>query len=66
MWAPILDRARERGEIRSTITNEKACEWLALVQLILVGRLDFEDPGDPSHRQLIETFVVPAFLAHPL
>ncbi|AHH19885.1 transcriptional regulator, TetR family [Nocardia nova SH22a] len=65
MWAPILDRARERGELRAEITNEEAAEWLALVQLILVGRLDFADPDDPSHRKLIETFVLPAFLTSP-
>jgi AcrR family transcriptional regulator len=62
MWGPIFDRARERGELRAGMTNEQACEWLALVQLILVGRLDFEDPADPSHRVLLETFVLPAFL----
>ncbi|MBF6148831.1 TetR/AcrR family transcriptional regulator [Nocardia aobensis] len=63
MWGPILDRARETGELRQDITNEEACEWLALVQLILVGRLDFEDPDDPAHRRLLETFMLPAFLA---
>ncbi|WP_019925262.1 TetR/AcrR family transcriptional regulator [Nocardia sp. BMG111209] len=62
MWGPIFDRARERGELRAGITNEQACEWLALVQLILVGRLDFEDPADPAHRLMLETFVLPAFL----
>ncbi|MEV5835900.1 helix-turn-helix domain-containing protein [Nocardia sp. NPDC052112] len=65
MWAPILDRARERGELRDDVSNEKACEWLALVQLILVGRFDFDDPDDPSHRQLLETFVLPAFVPAP-
>ncbi|MGW5519177.1 AMP-binding protein [Nocardia africana] len=49
--------------LRQDITNEEACEWLALVQLILVGRLDFEDPDDPAHRRLLETFMLPAFLA---
>jgi len=63
MWGPILDRARERGELRPGIDNEKACEWLGLVQLILVGRFDFEDPSDPSHRRMLESFVLPAFLA---
>ncbi|MCX4098450.1 TetR/AcrR family transcriptional regulator [Nocardia sp. alder85J] len=62
MWGPIFDRARERGELRAGMSNERASEWLALVQLILVGRLDFENPADPSHRALIETFVLPAFL----
>ncbi|MFC8529887.1 TetR/AcrR family transcriptional regulator [Nocardia sp. NPDC057227] len=62
MWGPILDRARERGELRPEIDNEKACEWLGLVQLILVGRFDYDDPSDPSHRQMLQNFVLPAFL----
>ncbi|WP_319945710.1 hypothetical protein [Nocardia macrotermitis] len=36
---------------------------MALVQLILVGRFDFDDPADPAHRKLLETFMLPAFLA---
>ncbi|MBH0781052.1 TetR/AcrR family transcriptional regulator [Nocardia bovistercoris] len=62
MWGPIFDKARARGEMRDDIDNEQACEWLGLVQLILVGRLDFENPDDPSHRQMLETFVLPAFV----
>lgn len=62
MWGPILDRARERGELRPEIDNKKACEWLGLVQLILVGRFDYDDPADPSHRQLLQDYVLPAFL----
>ncbi|WP_280420445.1 TetR/AcrR family transcriptional regulator [Nocardia carnea] len=62
MWGPILDRARERGELRHGIDNEKACEWLGLVKLILVGRLDFDDPADPAHRAMLADYVLPAFL----
>ncbi|MET8430425.1 helix-turn-helix domain-containing protein [Nocardia sp. NPDC004860] len=62
MWAPILDQARERGELRTGVDNEQACEWLALVQLILVGRLDFDNPEDPAHRLMLESFVLPAFI----
>jgi AcrR family transcriptional regulator len=65
MWAPILDQARDRGELRPGISNEHACEWLALVQLILVGRLNFDNPDDPAHLRMLENFVLPAFLAQP-
>lgn len=62
MWGPLLDRARERGELADGIENEAACRWLARVQLILVGRLDFQDSTDSSHAKMIETFVLPAFV----
>ncbi|MFI6310264.1 TetR/AcrR family transcriptional regulator [Nocardia fusca] len=62
MWGPILDRARKRGELRPGIDNKKACEWLGLVKLILVGRLDFDDPTDPAHRAMLADYVLPAFL----
>src|SRR5262245_14929475 len=62
MWQPILQAAAERGEIRADLDIARVAEWLALVEFILVGRLDFEKPDDPSHRQLLQTFVLPAFL----
>ncbi|MCF8571311.1 TetR/AcrR family transcriptional regulator [Gordonia sp. HY002] len=62
MWEPVLDRALERGEIRSDLDRAKMAEWIALIQFILVGRLDFDRPDDPSHREMLRTFVLPAFL----
>ncbi len=62
MWAPILQAAAERGEIRDDLTMADVAEWLALVQLILVGRLDFSRADDPGHRTLLRSFVLPAFL----
>lgn len=62
MWEPILRRAIERGEIRADLDTQAIAEWLALVQFILVGRLDFSRADDPGHRTLLRTFVLPAFL----
>ncbi|GAA4672672.1 TetR/AcrR family transcriptional regulator [Gordonia humi] len=62
MWEPVLDQAMERGEIRSDLDRGKMAEWIALLQFILVGRLDFDRPEDPSHREMLRTFVLPAFL----
>ncbi|OYN76186.1 TetR/AcrR family transcriptional regulator [Mycolicibacterium sphagni] len=62
MWAPILQAAAERGEIRDDLAMTDITEWLALVQLILVGRLDFSRVDDPGHRTLLRSFVLPAFL----
>lgn len=62
MWAPILEKAVERGEIRADLEMADVAEWLALVQLILVGRLDFVRADDPGHRAMLRSFVLPAFL----
>ena len=62
MWEPILRRAAERGEIRADLETSSVAEWLALVQFILVGRLDFTGSDDPGHRKLLKEFVLPAFL----
>ncbi|GAC68509.1 TetR/AcrR family transcriptional regulator [Gordonia soli] len=62
MWEPIIDRAIERGEIRRDLDKQKMAEWIALVQFILVGRLDFDRPDDPAHREMLRDFVLPAFL----
>jgi hypothetical protein len=51
-----------RGEIRADLDMSAVAEWLALVQFILVGRLDFARPDDPGHRKMLRDFVLPAFL----
>lgn len=61
IWGPVLDEAAANNELREDLDREKTCEWLAMVQFFLVGRLDFDRPDDPSHRQLLRTFVLPAF-----
>lgn len=62
MWAPLLDEARARGEIREGLTDEEICEWIALVQLILVGRMDFSSDGDPENRRMLTHFLVPGIV----
>lgn len=62
MWQPILERAMERGEIRTDLDLDRVAEWLALVQFVLVGRLDFDSADDPDHRKMLRDFVLPAFL----
>ncbi|MEO9326519.1 TetR/AcrR family transcriptional regulator [Gordonia aurantiaca] len=62
MWGPVIDEAIERGEIRDDVDQEKMADWIALVQFILVGRLDFDDPDDPEHREMLRNFVLPGFL----
>lgn len=62
MWAPIIDDARARGEIRADRDTAEICQWIALVELILVGRMDFGDDGDPEHRAMLTKFLVPGIV----
>ncbi|MBH0119419.1 MULTISPECIES: TetR/AcrR family transcriptional regulator [unclassified Rhodococcus (in: high G+C Gram-positive bacteria)] len=63
MWAPLLAEARERGEIRDGLTDEEICEWIALVQLVLVGRMDFSSEEDPENRRMLTNFLLPSIVA---
>lgn len=62
MWGPVISEAIEKGEVRPELDVEKVCEWIALLEFILVGRLDFGGPDDPAHRDLLQTFVLPALV----
>ena len=63
MWGPIFQQAIARGEVRPDLDMAAVAEWIALVQFILVGRLDFASPDDPGHRTMLREFVLPAFSA---
>jgi hypothetical protein len=56
-------RPIRHGELRTDLDLLEVAEWLALIQFILVGRLDFSRPHDPGHRKLLKTFVLQAFLS---
>lgn len=62
LWGPIFEAAQERGEMRRDLNVLEACEWLAALEFVFVGRPDLRNPDDHSHRALIEEFVVPAFI----
>lgn len=65
MWAPVLDAARERGEIRPGATNREITDWIVLVELILVGRMDFGAASEPDHRRLLTRLLLPGIVADP-
>ena len=60
--APMLDRARDRGEIRAEVTNDRAAEWLRSVYTMLILREDLDTDGE---RSLITEFVLPSLRANP-
>lgn len=65
MWEPILIEARDRGELRADLDFRAIATWLTYLILLLVGRGDLE-PDVNAQRELLRTFVVPAFAPAPV
>ena len=64
LWEPILIEARERGELNSDLDFRAIATWITYLTLLLIGRGDIE-PDVGSQRELLRTFVVPAFVPRP-
>jgi len=65
MWEPILTAARERGELRADLDFRAIATWITYLILLLVGRGDIE-PDVAAQREMLRTFVAPAFAPAPL
>ena len=65
MWEPILAEAVARGELNPELDFREIARWLTHVELILVGRFDLAT-DDEVIRQMLRTFLAPAFLAAPV
>lgn len=63
MWEPLVRQAIDDGELRADLDPAKVCEWIALLEFILVGRIDVAGPDDEAHREMLCTFVLPALLS---
>ena len=66
MWTPLIVAARERGEIRDGLTDGEICNWITVVELILVGRMDFGDPSSPDNRRLLANLLLPGIVSGPV
>jgi AcrR family transcriptional regulator len=60
MWEPILTEARQRGDLRADLDDKAIATWMTYLILLLVGRGDIE-PDVAAQRQMLRTFVAPAF-----
>ena len=65
MWEPILIEARERGELNPDLDFRAIATWITYLTLLLIGRGDIE-PDVGSQRELLRTFVTPAFAPPPV
>jgi hypothetical protein len=64
MWEPILAQARDSGEMRDDLDFRAISRWLTYLIILLLGRYDIEEDV-ASQRELLRTFVVPAFRPVP-
>ena len=64
MWEPILIEARQRGDLRADLDFRAIATWITYLTLLLIGRGDIE-PDVDAQRELLRTFVTPAFAPIP-
>ena len=57
---PMLHRARQRGEIRADVSDERIVEWLRGIYLMLMLR---EDLDADAERALLIDFVLPSLIS---
>ncbi|OZE90754.1 TetR family transcriptional regulator [Rhodococcus sp. 14-2686-1-2] len=62
MWSPLIEEARNRGEVRANLTDAQICDWITLVELILVVRMDFGGESDRDHRKMLSNFLLPGII----
>jgi AcrR family transcriptional regulator len=62
MWSPLIEEARVRGEVRPNLTDAQICDWITLVELVLVGRMDFGNETDRDHRKMLSNFLLPGIV----
>ena len=65
MWEPVLSDAAARGELNPDLDFRAIARWLTHVELILVGRFDLATDDDEI-REMLRTFIAPAFLREPV
>lgn len=58
---PMLRRARERGEIRPEVSDDRVVEWLRGVYLMLILREDLDADAEKS---LVADFVLPSLVVN--
>ena len=59
LWRPVIDRARETGELRAGVTNKRAVEWIRNIHGLLMLRDDYD--VDKQRSVLVE-FLVPSLV----
>ncbi|MDI2128617.1 TetR/AcrR family transcriptional regulator [Yinghuangia seranimata] len=62
-WRPLVDEARDRGEVRAGLDADRAAEWImrVIISLVTVPARTF-DPDDPDQvRAFVAEFIIRGF-----
>lgn len=59
LWSPVLDRARERGQLHDGVSNEEAVEWIRNQHATMSVRGDYDEA---KQRRILSRFVVPSLM----
>ncbi|HEX7759090.1 MAG TPA: helix-turn-helix domain-containing protein [Caulobacteraceae bacterium] len=62
LWSPVLNKARERGQLVFDMTNEEIVEWIRNQHAMLFIRDDYDEA---KQRQILSCFLVPSLLRRP-
>jgi AcrR family transcriptional regulator len=59
-WLPVLEQAKESGELRATLELEEIVRWIGYVMLILISGRAQGVSDEATDRRLIEEMLLPA------
>jgi AcrR family transcriptional regulator len=62
LWAPLIEAAQKRGEVRADLDPERGCRWIVLANVIAFSRNDLVPNDEANLRGWIREFVLPAFI----
>lgn len=62
LWSPVLNKARERGQLVSDTSNEEIVEWIRNQHAVFSLRDDYDEA---RQRQIFSCFLVPSLMGRP-
>jgi AcrR family transcriptional regulator len=63
LWRPVLDAARERGELAAGIDLDDLIQWIMYLQLVLLAGRQMLGATDTDQERQLRSFFVPALVA---
>ena len=62
LWEPLLEDARESGDLATGVKVLDACSWIAQLEIMFVSTYRADDASVRHMRRTIRTFVLPALV----
>jgi predicted polyphosphate/ATP-dependent NAD kinase len=59
LWSPVLNKARQRGQLVSDASNEEIVEWIRNQHAVFSLRDDY---SEDRQRQILANFLVPSLM----